>query len=145
MCFHGIWIVFLLCIVHQSLHHESLHQEPLQIVTLIVVIKKSHTGSIQSLSFQVHRGCFFPPQKTPWLVCFLIIVTSTSVFLPMQCLLVPHPAAWRGLQLQLWVYCKTESLLFQNTYSSPEECSFYSVPTTSLWKYTLKDMHVLYR
>lgn len=35
---------------------------------LIVVMKKTHAENIQSLSFQIHRGCFIPPQ-TNLLTC----------------------------------------------------------------------------
>lgn len=57
--------------MHQSPHHKSLHQEPLQIMALIVLIKKTHTGSMQSLSFQILRGCFFSPQ-TNLLTCLFL-------------------------------------------------------------------------
>lgn len=98
-------------------------------MALIVVIKKTCTGSIQSLSFQIHRDLGFFPKQISWLVCFLIIITSRSIFLPMECLLVPYPAACRGLQLQLGVYCKTELIILKHIQPSQRmlflQCSNY--------------------
>lgn len=96
-------------------------------MALIVVIKKKpHTGSIQSLSFQICRGCFFSP-KTNLLTCLfpyhchiqISIFTNVVPACAISCCM-EKPA----IIIAVSILQHRELII---SYNPPKESSFYSV------------------